>query len=172
MTKNVPLGLNAVLDLNVLVTKKYTNKRYFEEIRGMADGAGYGAKSITRLNIFPEYVKAACTVAGIWGSASASNHTLHMRALDWDAGNPINKFPLLAIYHPSAKGAQKHVNIGYVGFVGSLTGMSQKVTIGEKVWLPPKKSVKMTRFGNPWTYVMRDILYDATDMKSAIKILT
>lgn len=30
----------------------------------------------------------------------------------------------------------------------------------------------MTRFGNPWTYVLRDILYDATDMKSAIKILT
>lgn len=95
-----------------------------------------------------------------------------MRALDWDAANPINKFPLLAIYHPSTKGAQKHVNIGYVGFVGVLTGMSEKITIGEKVWLPPKHSVKMTRFGNPWTYVLRDLLYDATDMKTAIKILT
>jgi hypothetical protein len=30
----------------------------------------------------------------------------------------------------------------------------------------------MTRFGNPWTYVLRDVLYEATDMKSAIKILT
>lgn len=116
-------------------------------------------KAITRLNIFPEFIKAACTVAGIWGSASAFNRTLHMRALDWDAENPINKYPLLAIYHPSEKGTQKHVNIGYVGFVGVLTGMSEKVTIGEKVWLPAKHSVKMTRFGNPWTYVLRDLLY-------------
>jgi hypothetical protein len=30
----------------------------------------------------------------------------------------------------------------------------------------------MTRFGNPWTYVLRDVLYQATDIKSAIKILT
>ena len=38
--------------------------------------------------------------------------------------------------------------------------------------MPAKKSVKMTRFGNPWTYVLRDVLYDAKDMKSAIQILT
>jgi hypothetical protein len=69
-------------------------------------------------------VKAACTVAGVWGSASQNNHTLHMRALDWDSANPINKFPLLAIYHPSEKGTKKHMNLGYVGFVGILTGLS------------------------------------------------
>ena len=27
-----------LLDLNVMITKKYTNKRYLEEIRGMAIG--------------------------------------------------------------------------------------------------------------------------------------
>lgn len=30
----------------------------------------------------------------------------------------------------------------------------------------------MTRFGNPWTYVIRDLLYEATDLKSAIKMLS
>lgn len=30
----------------------------------------------------------------------------------------------------------------------------------------------MTRFGNPWTYVLRDLLYEAKDMKSAIQLLT
>lgn len=37
------------------------------------------------LNILPELVKAACTVAGVWGPAAKNSHTLHMRALDWDA---------------------------------------------------------------------------------------
>lgn len=30
----------------------------------------------------------------------------------------------------------------------------------------------MTRYGNPWTYVFRDLLYEANDIKSAIDILT
>jgi len=29
----------------------------------------------------------------------------------------------------------------------------------------------MTRYGNPWTYVFRDILYEAHDLQSAINIL-
>ena len=30
----------------------------------------------------------------------------------------------------------------------------------------------MTRYGNPWTFVFRDVLYDAKDIKSALSILT
>jgi hypothetical protein len=53
-----------------------------------------------------------------------------MRALDWDAANPINKYPVVSVYHPTEPGTQKHANIGYVGLIGVLTGMSTKVTIG------------------------------------------
>jgi hypothetical protein len=53
------------------------------------------------MNIFPEFIKAACTVAGIWGPASAGERTLHMRALDWDYKNPMSKYPIAIIYHPS-----------------------------------------------------------------------
>lgn len=65
-----------------------------------------------------------------------------------------------------------HANFGWAGFVGSMTGISDKVSLGEKVWYPPKASVKMTRYGNPWTYVFRDVLYEANDIKSALDILT
>jgi hypothetical protein len=30
----------------------------------------------------------------------------------------------------------------------------------------------MTRYGNPWTYVFRDVLYEATDINSALKVLS
>ena len=60
----------ALLDLNILITKKYTNPRYYEEIKGIAKGAKMKALDISRLNIFPEIIKAACTVAGVWNVAS------------------------------------------------------------------------------------------------------
>jgi hypothetical protein len=81
-----------------------------------------------------------------------------MRALDWDAENPINKFPIVVVYHPSESNTQMHANIGYVGLIGVLTGMSPKISIGEKVWIT-HHDVKMTRYGTPWTYVLRDLLY-------------
>jgi hypothetical protein len=30
----------------------------------------------------------------------------------------------------------------------------------------------MTRYGNPWTYVLRDVLYDAKNISTALAILT
>jgi len=166
--------LKRILDLNIRITKRYTNKRYFDEIKGIAEGAAgkVKEKDILRLNLFPELIKAACTVAGVWKEATDNGQTLHVRALDWDSQNPISKFPVAIIYHPSDPKLHVHANFGWTGFVGSMTGISDKVSIGEKVWYPPKGSVKMTRYGNPWTYVFRDILYEAHDLKSAIEILT
>lgn len=126
----------------------------------MGEGAKskHAAKDIARLNIFPELIKAACTVAGVWGKATANGQTLHVRSLDWDAQNPISHYPTIIVYHPSDKKLATHANFGWAGFVGSMTGISEYVSLGEKVWLPPKHSVKMTRYGNPWTYVFRDVL--------------
>lgn len=120
----------------------------------------------------PEIIKAACTIAGVWGPATRNNQTLHVRSLDWDAKNPISKYPIIIVYHPSTKGENMHANFAWVGFVGSLTGMSPYLTIGEKVWYPPQNSVKTTRYGNPWTYVLRDVLYDAHDLSTALAVLT
>ena len=172
MEKNsIPL-LKKILSLNVFITKRYTNPRYYEELKGIAKASWVSFNEIAGVNLLPELVKAACTVAGIWKEASADLRTLHMRALDWDYKNPINKYPLITVYHPSDEKLQTHANVGWVGLIGSLTGISKKVSLGEKVWLPPKHSVKMTRYGNPWTYVFRDVLYEATDLSSAIAIIS
>ena len=107
----------------------------------------------------------------MWNSATKGGQTLHVRSLDWDYKNPISKYPVMIVYHPSDPKLHAHANFGWAGFVGSMTGVSQHLSLGEKVWIPPKHSVKTTRYGNPWTYVIRDVLYDANDLKSALKIL-
>ena len=101
MVKDTPLALKNILNLNVAITKRYTNPRYLQELKGIGAGAQMKSNEAARLNIFPELIKAHCTVAGLWGKATNNGRTLHMRALDWDAANPINKFPLITVYHPS-----------------------------------------------------------------------
>lgn len=130
--------------MNVKITKKYTNKRYYEEIQGIAEGSAgkVTVHDLTRLNIFPELIKAACTVAGVWKNATANQHTIHIRSLDWDSDNPIRKFPLVVVYHPSDPKLHVHANFGWAGFVGSMTGISDKISIGEKLWWHPMGSMK------------------------------
>jgi multidrug efflux pump subunit AcrB len=64
--------LQRILDLNIHITKRYTNPRYYEEIKGIAQGSGgkIRVKDIARINMIPELIKAACTIAGVWGPAS------------------------------------------------------------------------------------------------------
>ena len=72
MTKGVERLAHRILDLNIRITKKYTNPRYYQEIKGIAHGTGGKVhwRDIARLNVFPELIKAACTVAGVWKEAS------------------------------------------------------------------------------------------------------
>ena len=116
--------------MNVFITKKYTNPRYYQEIKGLAAGSGVKASLLKELNIFPELIKAACTVAGVWGPASSGGDTLHMRALDWDANFPISKYPVATSYLPSDPSLHPHTSFAWVGFVGALTGISDVVAIG------------------------------------------
>jgi hypothetical protein len=124
--------LHKILDLNVQITKRYTNARYFEEIKGIGEGAGkkVSAQEVKRLNLFPELIKAACTVAGVWNKATTNGQTLHVRSLDWDSKNPISTYPTLIVYHPSDPKLQTHANFGWAGFVGSMTGVSEYVSLG------------------------------------------
>ena len=118
--------LNRILDLNIRITKRYTNKRYYEEMHGIAEGAKgkVSFKDVARINLFPELIKAACTVAGVWGKATSNGQTLHVRGLDWDSSMPISKNPVLIVYHPSDPKLNVHGNFAWGGFIGSMTGVS------------------------------------------------
>jgi len=68
----------------------------------------------------------------------------------------MNKFPLITVYHSTEPGSVPFANIAWVGFIGSLTGYSPKIGVSERLRGSPAKM--MTRYGKPWTYVLRDIL--------------
>ena len=116
-----------------------------------------------RMNYFPELIKAACSVVGVWGPATVDGKVYHLRALDWDANSPASQHPSVVIYEPSEEGSNTFANIGFLGLIGSLTGMSKKVTIGEKVMIENDKSQyprkpETTYLGKPWMFVLRDTI--------------
>ncbi|CAF4979726.1 unnamed protein product, partial [Rotaria socialis] len=145
---------------------------------------------ITRLNIHHlELIKAACSVLGAWGESTASSTTLlHLRSLDWDEKAPIAKYATVTVYHPNASYAgyadhfheyykQKYTtshtfaNFGYAGLVGSIGAYNEvSVGLGQKVWITTEQDIT-SRLGNPWTYVLRDVIQFSNSLDTALSML-
>ena len=159
-----------LLDLNYIITKKYTPKRWEDEFRGMAKGSGISAKTWRRINLIPELLKASCSIGGWWGPATESGQVIQLRALDWEEHAPISKFPMITVYHPTEAGSVPFANIAWAGFLGSLTGYSSaKIGVSER--LRGGDASTMTRFGKPWTYALRDVLQFSKTIDDAINNL-
>lgn len=70
---------------------------------------------------------------GAWGKSTLNGETIQLRALDWDFDGPYRKYPLAVVYHPSSKkDGNRWINIGFMGWIGVLSGMSdQQMAISE-----------------------------------------
>lgn len=176
------------MDLNYEITRHYTPPWFEEELRGMADGSGVSYDAIRRLNLLPELIKAACTVLGAWGGSTVSSALVHLRSLDWDEKAPIAKYATVTIYHPNAsyEGYAKHfhdyykqpyktshtfANFGYAGLIGSLNAYNDvSVGLGQKVWITTEQDIT-SRLGNPWTYVLRDVVQFSDSIDTALTMM-
>lgn len=170
------LGLSGVglakrlLDLNHLITKKFTPKRFEEEMEGVSKGSGVSLQDLRRINLIPELLKASCSLGGWWGNATLEGGLVQLRALDWEEHAPISKFPAVTVYHSTEPGSVPFANIAWIGFLGSLTGYSSaKIGMGER--LRGGAADTMTRFGKPWTYVIRDVLQFSHTLGEALQEL-
>eukprot|EP01132_Coremiostelium_polycephalum_P002461 gene2461-3043_t len=149
-------GIGIALDLTADLTRRYTEPYWFEEMRGLADGSGIPYKTIVRLHMFPELIKAACSMVGAYNTATYNGGLLQLRALDFagDPRNPMRLHPVVTVYHPQQ--GHKFSTVTWAGFVGTITGYSQHMGICEKYWYGYKG--KSSRVGIPFHFLLRDIL--------------
>jgi len=154
-------GLIGALDLTALMTGPYTPNHFFEEIKGMANSTGMDYGTILRIHMLPELVQAACSMFGAWGRSTPDGSLYQLRALDWDTSGPLQSYPTVTIYHPTEGNGHAFANVAWAGFIGTLTGMSSiPLGISEKVG---DNFGEMSRIGEPWHFLLRDILqYDMT----------
>ncbi|XP_065920265.1 protein dcd1B-like isoform X4 [Dysidea avara] len=104
--------------------------------------------------------KGQCSMFGANKTATAAGGTLQLRALDWDIDGPFKNYPQVTIYHPNKGNGHTFANVGWTGWIGSITGMSSvQMAISEiGVSFPDDTFGHESRFGVPFTYLLRDIL--------------
>ena len=108
--------------------RKYVPERFFEEMRGIADGAGLDAQDVIVANFIPELFH--CSGFALSGSATKDGTLYHGRILDYGCDWRLQEHAVLTVAEPH--GHIPFVNVTYAGFVGSVTGMNaEKVSIGE-----------------------------------------
>jgi isopenicillin-N N-acyltransferase-like protein len=161
-------GLEEALDLTLDATKAWTGDYYFDEMQGMADSTKVDIKLIKRIHMIAELTKGACSMFGAGPSATVNHRLIQLRALDWDVDGPFKNYAQITVYHPDKTtdtDGQAFANIGFTGFVGSVSGVSSEMlSISEiGVSFPDSTFGGETRFGVPFVFLLRDILqFDQT----------
>ena len=161
-------GLEAALNLTYDAIAPLSPPHWGDLLRGMADGSGLGFWAVARFAAIPEFIKAACSMVGAWGAASAGGSLVQLRALDWGTDGPFQQFPLLTTFHPSGgAGGAPFSTLSWPGMVGAITGWSSSgVAISEKVW--DAYSGPASRVGYAWHWLLQDALRFDVDIDAVV----
>src|SRR6516162_3674118 len=142
--------------------RPFVPDRFYEEMRGIADGAGMDVQDIIVANFIPELFH--CSGFAISGSATKDGTLYHGRILDYGCDWRLQGHAVLSIAKP--RGKIPFVNVTYAGFVGSVTGMNaERVSIGEM------GGRGMGHWdGVPMAFLMRMVLEEAKTLDQAVAI--
>ncbi|MBL7092830.1 hypothetical protein ISS22_02535 [candidate division KSB1 bacterium] len=103
-------------------------QKYQEEMAGLAETSGISLEEIRLTNVFPALFH--CSGFALWGKATAGGKLYHGRILDYMTGLGLQYHAVVYVLQPD--GSNGFANIGYAGFIGSVSGMNdQQVAIGE-----------------------------------------
>ncbi len=133
-----------------------------EEMKGLADGSGVPLDVVKVTNMIPELFH--CSGFALWGKATQDGALYHGRILDYAMEIGYHQFAVLIVAKPDGKHA--FVNVGYAGFLGSVTGVNDRqISFGEMggggtgLW-----------DGMPMAFLMRKGLEEADTLEEAVGI--
>lgn len=166
------LGLDGALDLTIEATRPWTGEYFREEVDGLSAASGVHRTRIMQIHMLGELTKGACSMLGASRTATPTGSLVQVRALDWDTEGPFKNFRQITVYHP--KDGHAFANVGWTGWIGSITGMSSaQLGINEiGVSFPDDTFGKESRFGIPFTFILRDILQFDNTLEDSMKRIT
>lgn len=146
----------------VNIQQPYVPAKYFEELRGLADGAGLDLEDVQLANFLPELFH--CSGFAIAGAATADGTLYHGRVLDYAIDWGLQDHAVVIVVEP--EDGIPFVNVSYAGFIGSVTGMNaEHISVGEMggggvgLWQ-----------GMPMALLVREVLTRARSLDEAIAI--
>lgn len=163
-------GIDAALDLEIAATRVWTPIHFLEEIRGLADATGMPYQQIERIHLLGELTKGGCSLLSAYKDAVAPGYKqIGLRALDWSE-LPFTSYAQVTVYHPEGQWGPSgpghaFANVGFTGFIGSFNAMSSIGTYSQEIGVtfPDSTFGYESRFGIPFTYLLRDLVqFDET----------
>lgn len=164
-------GLDVALDLTWDLMAPWIGPYYVEEMHGVIDATGGSHEDflrMKRIHMIGDLTQGKCSMIGAWGAAlgpDAKTGLLQVRALDWDVDGPFKDHPAITVYHPSSDNGQAFLNVGWTGWIASITGMSSaQMAVSEiGVAFPGTDFKGERRVGYPFPMMLRDVLqFDAS----------
>jgi isopenicillin-N N-acyltransferase like protein len=159
-----PLSLSPrlVVDNLVQLQRRFIPARYYEEMKGVADGSDTPLAEIQACNFLPELFH--CSGFAVMNSATKDGTLYHGRVLDYKCDWHLQEHAVLIVAEP--KNGIPFVNVSYAGFIGCVTGMNARhVSIGEM-----GGSGQGHWAGMPMALLLREVLSRAGDLEAALAI--
>ncbi|MCX6992346.1 MAG: C45 family autoproteolytic acyltransferase/hydrolase [Kiritimatiellaeota bacterium] len=140
--------------------RQYMDPAYFEEMRGLAEGSGVSLDEVQIGNIIPEFFH--CSGVAVFGKATTRGQLVHARVLDYMTGVGLQDEAVVMAVERT--GVLRFVNVGYAGFIGSVTGMNEKmIAIGEM-----GGRGEFFLDGTPMSFLLRGALEHAATLDEAV----
>ena len=148
---------------------RYAPPEDLEEMRGLADGSGLPLDVIHRMHAIPDTGETSCSGLVAKGSATRDGHVYQLRILDYGANFNLQRRPLITVYQPTTKNANPYVNIGWVGFVGVISGVNERgVALSEMGFGNPPGE---TLAGEPMPFLLKNVLRYANTAEEGAAII-
>lgn len=146
----------------------YIPKAYEEEMRGLAEGAGVDFGAVKRGHAIPDLSEYHCTFFAAYRKATANGGLIQIRALDYATEAHIQDHPALIITHP--QGGHAFVNIGWLGFIGCVSGMNEEGIAVSEIGDSFGEEHE-TLEGEPMPFVLRDVLEKSDSTKKGVSLI-
>lgn len=141
----------------------FTDARYFREMDALADAGGLPREEVRLANFFPELFH--CSGFAVFGKATVGGKMYHGRILDYLRGMGLEQNATVIVFQPDQGNAW--VNVGYAGFVGSVTAMNEKhISIGEM-----GGRGEGNWDGKPMAQLVREVMEKANTLEEAVAIM-
>ncbi len=170
--------------------RPYLADEFVEEMHGLAHGSRMPLHVIHGIHALPsvtewggkkhvkEVVKmmmngdlsTTCSNFMMRASATSDGKMYVVRVLDWGLHrvSKLHEYPLLTVSYPER--GIPNVNIGWVGFVGAVSGMNAEgITLGEMGYGDPAGE---TMRGKPMVFLLREILNQAKSLKDVRHLIS
>jgi hypothetical protein len=170
--------------------RPFIPQEYVDEMHGLAHGAKVPLKMIHYIHVLPEMTEwggkkklkqvikdmlkgaivPSCSNLACNHSATPDKGHLAVRILDWGLHkvSKLHEYPLITVTVPD-KGYPS-ANIGWVGFIGAVSGMNQRgITLGE---MGNGDTPNETLRGKPMPFLLRDIMTQADSLSDVRKLIS